>query len=426
MKILVVGSGAREHAIAWKLAQSEKVDEVIAAPGNAGIAEVARCVAVDAGDVSGIVALAKGEGVALVVVGPEAPLARRIADALRAAEIPTFGPSAAAARLESSKVFAKELMAEAKIPTAPFRVFDDPDAAEEYVRRANRPLVVKADGLAAGKGVIVGRDVNETLDAIRIIMRERQFGDAGARIVIEEVLCGPEMSFHVISDGTRHVALAAAQDHKRLFDGDRGPNTGGMGAYSPPPQMSPELEGQILNQIAIPTLDALRTRGTPFRGVLFIGLMLVDGSPMVIEYNVRFGDPETEVLMARWKGDALPVFLGAATEQLPTLPIEWEAPAALCVVLAAANYPGTPRRGDVIFGLAEAGQVEGVQVFHAGTQRDESRVVSSGGRVLTITAIGEDIDVAAQRAYAATSRIHFEGVQFRRDIGWQARSRSCP
>jgi phosphoribosylamine--glycine ligase len=421
VKILVVGSGAREHAIAWKLAQSENVDEIIAAPGNAGIAEVARCVSVDAEDVAGIVLLAQREGVALAVIGPEAPLARGIADALREAKILAFGPSAAAARLESSKVFAKELMAEAKIPTAPFRVFDDPDAAEDYARRANRPLVVKADGLAAGKGVIVARDVDETLDAIRVIMRERQFGDAGARVVIEEVLSGPEMSFHVISDGTRHIALAAAQDHKRLLDGDRGPNTGGMGAYSPPPQMTPELEAQILNRIAVPTFDAMRARGTPFQGALFIGLMIVDGAPMVIEYNVRFGDPETEVLMARWKGDALPVFLGAATGQLPVTPIEWEAPAALCVVLAAANYPGTPRKGDPIFGLAEAARVDGVQVFHAGTKRGDSHVTTNGGRVLTVTAIGDDIDMAAERAYLATNRIQFEGAQLRRDIGWQAR-----
>ncbi|MDQ3036329.1 MAG: phosphoribosylamine--glycine ligase [Myxococcota bacterium] len=423
MKVLVVGAGGREHAIAWKLAQSARVTEVVVAPGNAGIAQVARCVAVAIEDVDAIVALAQREQVGLVVVGPEAPLTIGVADALRAAGIATFGPGAEAAQLEGSKVFAKERMAEAGIPTAAFRVFDDADAAEAYVRDAKRPLVVKADGLASGKGVIVAATTDEALAAIQTIMRDRAFGDAGARVVIEEVLRGPEVSYHVVCDGTRYVALAAAQDHKRLADGDQGPNTGGMGAYSPPPPVTPEIEAQILSRIVEPTLATMRARGTPLSGALFVGVMIVDGAPMVLEYNVRFGDPETEVLMARWKGDALPLFLGAASGDLSGVEATWDAPAALCVVLAAADYPGAPRKGDVIDGLADAASLPGVQVFHAGTTRHGDRVVTTGGRVLAVTAIGDDVDDAAARAYAAVDRIRFAGAQHRRDIGWQARAR---
>jgi phosphoribosylamine--glycine ligase len=421
--VLVVGGGAREHALAWKLAQSPHVREVIAAPGNAGVAHVARCVPTPAEDVEAIVALARRESVGLVVVGPEAPLVRGLADALRAEGIPTFGPSAAAARLEGSKVFAKELMREIGVPTAPFEVFDDPDRAEAYVRAARRPLVVKADGLAAGKGVFVAGDEAEALAAVRTLMRERAFGEAGARVVIEEVLRGTEVSFHVVCDGTRFVALAAAQDHKRLEDGDRGPNTGGMGAYSPPPAFTPELEGRILAEVVEPTLAAMRARGTPFTGALFVGLMIVEGAPRVLEYNVRFGDPEAEVLMARWKGDVLPLLLGAARGDLSGVRVQWDAPAALCVVLAAEGYPGAPRKGDPIEGLDDAATLPGVQVFHAGTRVDGGRVVSAGGRVLTVTAVGGDVDEAAARAYAAVDRIRFAGARCRRDIGRQARGR---
>ncbi|UJR82294.1 phosphoribosylamine--glycine ligase [Sandaracinus amylolyticus] len=423
MKVLVVGSGGREHAMAWKIAQSPQVEEVIAAPGNAGIAAVARCIDVRADDVPGIVALAQREQVGLVVIGPEAPLVIGLADALRDAGIATFGPSREAARLEGSKVVSKELMAEAGIPTAGFRIFDDADAAEAYVREAGRPLVVKADGLAAGKGVIVAGDTDEALDAIRTIMRERVFGDAGGRVVIEEVLRGPEVSYHVVCDGTRYVALASAQDHKRLADGDRGPNTGGMGAYSPAAPVTPELEQQILARCVEPTLAAMRARGTPFVGALFVGLMIVDGAPLVLEYNVRFGDPETEVLMARWQGDVLPLFLGAANGDLSGVRPSATSGAALCVVIAAHGYPGTPRKGDVIEGLDDAASLEGVQVFHAGTQRAGDRVVSAGGRVLCVTANGADVDAAAASAYAAVDRIRLAGSQHRRDIGWQARTR---
>ncbi len=426
MKILIVGGGAREHALAWKLGQSPSVSEVVVAPGNPGIGAVARCVSVGAEDVEGLVALAVREAVGLVVVGPEAPLVMGLGDALRAAGIPTFGPSRAAAQLEGSKVLAKELMREAGIPTAGFAVFDDADAAEAFVRAAGRPLVVKAEGLAAGKGVVVAADEAEALEAVRSMMRDRAFGAAGGRVVLEEVLTGPEISYHVVSDGVRYVALAAAQDHKRLLDGDLGPNTGGMGAYSPPPPFTPALEAEVLARVVEPTLEAMRARGTPFVGALFVGLMIQDGRPMVLEYNVRFGDPETEVLMARFAGDALPLFLGAARGDLSGVSVSWEAPAAMSVVVAAAGYPSSPRKGDPVEGLEAAAALPGVQVFHAGTTpaaAPATGVVSGGGRVLAVTATGADVDEAAERAYAAVDAVRLEGSQHRRDIGWQARRR---
>ncbi len=423
-KVLVVGSGAREHALVWKLAQSPSVREVIAAPGNAGIAGIARCVSIAADDVGAIVALARREEVGLVVVGPEAPLVVGLVDALNEAGIAAFGPSREAARLEGSKAFAKEVMREANVPTAGFAVFDDADAAEAYVREANRPLVVKADGLCAGKGVVVAKDVDEALEAVRVMMRERVHGDAGARVVIEECLVGPEVSYHVVCDGTRYVPLAAAQDHKRLLDGDRGPNTGGMGAYSPPAVVTPEIERTILSRVVEPVLQAMSARGAPFRGALFVGVMIVDEAPEVLEFNVRFGDPETEVLMARWKGDVLPLFEASARGDLTGVMPSWEAPHALAVVLAADGYPSAPKKGARITGLDAIEDSQGVVAFHAGTRAAGDEVEVAGGRVLAITAVGDSIDEAASRAYAACDRIRFEGMQLRRDIGWQVRSRS--
>jgi phosphoribosylamine--glycine ligase len=423
-KILIVGSGAREHALAWKLAQSPSVHEVIVAPGNAGIAGIARCVATAADDVTGIVALARREDVSLVVVGPEAPLVVGLVDALNEVGIAAFGPSREAARLEGSKAFAKEIMRAANVPTAGFAVFDDADAAEQYVRDANRPLVVKADGLCAGKGVVVAKDTAEALEAVRLMMRERIHGEAGARVVIEECLLGPEVSYHVVCDGTRYVPLAAAQDHKRLLDGDRGPNTGGMGAYSPPPVVSAEIERTILTRVVEPVLATLSARGTPFRGALFVGVMIVDGAPEVLEFNVRFGDPETEVLMARWRGDVLPLFEASARGDLTGVMPSWEAPHALAVVLAAEGYPTAPKKGARIHGLDSIEDAPGVVAFHAGTRESGGAIEVAGGRVLTITAIGSSLDEAASRAYAACDRVRFDGMQLRRDIGWQARSAS--
>jgi phosphoribosylamine--glycine ligase len=404
MKVLVIGSGAREHALCWKLAQHH---EVLCTPGNAGTARVARNVSGDP------VEVARKEKVDLVVVGPEAPLAEGIVDALKG--VPTFGPTKAAAQLESSKAFSKDFMRRHAIPTAEYETFDDAERAIAWVKARNVPMVVKADGLAAGKGVVVAESVEQTIDAIRSIMIAREHGTAGARVVVEEILRGPEVSYHVVSDGERFVPLAAAQDHKRLGDGDRGPNTGGMGAYSPPPMVTPEIERRLMAEVVEPTLRGMKDEGNPFTGVLFVGAMIVDGAPRVLEYNVRFGDPETEVIMARWDGDVLPLLSG----DLRGVEARWSAPAALAVVMASEGYPGTSPRGRVIEGLDETH--EGVVVFEAGTTRRGDQTVTNGGRVLAVTGVGRDIDEAAARAYAAVGRIRFEGAQFRRDIGWQAR-----
>jgi phosphoribosylamine---glycine ligase len=422
MRVLVIGSGAREHALAVRISQDPGV-EVHAAPGNGGMAALGPVHAVDVNDPAAIVALARSIGAGLVVVGPEAPLVEGAVDALREAGIDAFGPSAAAARLEGSKIFSKEFMARHGIPTAGFRVFDDASEAEAYVREAGRPLVVKADGLAAGKGVTVAKDADEAAEAIDRIMRKREFGDAGERVLVEETLVGEEVSYHVVSDGTRYIAMAPAQDHKRAYDGDLGPNTGGMGAYSPPPVVTPEIEEAILRQVVEPTLRGMRDEGAEFRGALFVGLMIVDGTPQVLEYNVRFGDPECEALMLRWKGEILPLFRGVARGDLSAVTPAWEAPCALCVVLAAGGYPGAYEKGKRIEGLDAAAEVAGVTVFHAGTRKDGDAFYTAGGRVLTVTAIGDDIDHAAERAYEAVSRISFEGMQHRRDIGHRARTR---
>ncbi|MDD9937320.1 MAG: phosphoribosylamine--glycine ligase [Myxococcales bacterium] len=422
MKVLVVGSGAREHALAARLAQSPQVESVICAPGNGGTAGLAENVAIDPEDGEAVVALARERGIDFAVVGPEAPLVAGVADALREAGIDAFGPGREAARAEGSKAHSKRFMQRHGIPTADATIFDDADAADAHVRSLGRPLVVKADGLAAGKGVIVTSTVEQTHDAIDRIMRKREFGEAGATAVLEERLVGQEVSYHVVSDGTRYVALAAAQDHKPLLDGDAGPNTGGMGAYSPPPVVTAEVERRILERVAEPTLDGFRADGVDFRGALFIGLMIVDGDPYVIEYNVRFGDPETQVLMSRFKGDVLPLLLGSARGDLSGVEVAWEAPASMCVVLASGGYPGSYAKGLPIDGVAAAEDLDGVEVFHAGTRREGGQLVTSGGRVLGVTAIGADIDTAAERAYAGVERVAFEGKQYRKDIGWRART----
>ena len=420
MRVLIVGAGAREHALAWRLSQESEV-EVIGAPGNAGIAAIGRTVPVDSGDADQVVALAKKESADLVVVGPEAPLVAGVVDALRSHGIDAFGPSREAAQLEGSKIFSKEFMARHSIPTAGFAVFDDPDAATRYIEEANRPLVVKADGLAAGKGVIVAKTAEEAIAAVDRIMRERAFGSAGDRVLIEECLVGEEVSYHVVSDGKRFIPLAPAQDHKRAFDGDQGPNTGGMGAYSPPPVVTREIERKILEQVVEPTLAGMADEGRPFRGALFVGLMVVDGEPLVLEYNTRFGDPECQTLMTRWKGSILPLVQGSARGDFGELTPDWEAPASLCVVLAAGGYPGSYEKGTPIYGLDAASALPNVMVFHAGTALHGDSVVTAGGRVLSVTAIGNSVDQAADRAYEAVGKIDFEGKQLRQDIGWRAR-----
>jgi len=421
MRVLILGSGGREHALAARLRASQEVSELLCAPGNGGTARIARNVPVNIEDPAAVVALAQQERVDFVVVGPEAPLVAGVVDALLAAGILAYGPRRDAARLEGSKSFSKAFMRRHGVPTAAFEVFDDAGAAAAFVRASGRPWVVKADGLAAGKGVIVARDVAETLDAIERAVVRREFGSAGTRIVLEEVLTGQEVSYHVVLDGQRYLPLPAAQDHKRLGDGDRGPNTGGMGAYSPPPVVTPEVEQRILTQVVEPTWRGLIADGFDFRGTLFIGLMVEDGQPRVLEYNVRFGDPECEVLMARYGGDVLQLLLAAARGDLSQVRPSWDHAVAMSIVIAAPGYPGAIGKGLPITGIEAAEQVPGVFVAHAGTSLQDGVLVTSGGRVLCVTATGDAIDEVAERAYRAVDALQFEGMQYRRDIAHHAR-----
>jgi phosphoribosylamine--glycine ligase len=429
MRVLVVGSGGREHALAWKIARSPRVARVLAAPGSDGMARDALCFPdVKAADVGAVVALAQREAVDLVVVGPEDPLVAGLADRLRAAGIATFGPSGAAARLEGSKAFAKAFMQRHRIPTADFAVFDDLDAASAHVRALAGPCVVKADGLAAGKGVAVCDGPEDAERALGEIMGERRFGEAGARVVIEERLEGEEASYYAISDGTRVVCLAAAQDHKRALDGDRGENTGGMGAYSPAPVVSEPVEKRVLEEIVHPAIRGMAADGTPYVGVLFVGLMIDrTGRPRVVEFNVRFGDPETQPLVVRMEGDLVPLLEGAARGALdPAATLGW-GDAAVCVVLASGGYPRAYETGKRIHGLAEAEADPNVVVFHAGTKRGpDGAFMTSGGRVLGVTARGATVAEARERAYAAADRIRFDGAHLRRDIAWRALATPAP
>jgi phosphoribosylamine--glycine ligase len=426
MRVLVVGSGGREHALAWKIAASPLVDEVLAAPGSDGMAGVARCLPqVKASDLDAVVTAARDEAVDLVVVGPEDPLAAGLVDRLREAGIASFGPSAEAARLEGSKQFAKEFMARHGIPTADFAVFDALEPARAYVRQQGGPCVVKADGLAAGKGVFVCDDTDAALAALDEIMGERRFGEAGARVVIEERMQGEEASYYAITDGERVVTLAAAQDHKRALDGDRGENTGGMGAYSPAPVVSDAVEKRILEEIVHPAIRGMARDGRPYTGVLYVGLMIdAAGAPRVVEFNVRFGDPETQPLLMRMEGDLVPLLDGAARGRLePETKLGW-GDAAVCVVLASEGYPRAYETGRAIDGLDALAGESDVVVFHAGTRRGaDGRFETAGGRVLGVTARGASVAVARERAYAAADRIRFEGRQLRRDIADRALSR---
>jgi phosphoribosylamine--glycine ligase len=424
MRVMVVGSGGREHALAARIARSPLVSMLLCAPGNAGTASIAQNSPVGAEDIDGIVRAAKEHAIELVVVGPEAPLVAGLVDALDAAGILAFGPRKSGARLEGSKIWSKRFMRAHGVPTAEFEVFSDPDAARAFVEKSGRPWVVKSDGLTAGKGVIVAADVPETLDAIERVMRAREFGDAGGEVVLEQRLFGQEVSYHVILDGKQFVPLAAAQDHKRLLAGDHGPNTGGMGAYSPPPVVTPEVEKKILERVVEPTVRGLSKEGIEFRGALFIGLMIERGEPIVLEYNTRFGDPECEVLMARYGGDVLPLLLAAARGELASITPRWDTPCAMAVVVASPGYPGKVRGELPIRGLDRAAAVPGVEVLHAGTKLGEDGVRTNGGRVLCVTGSGEDLDEVASRIYAAISCIELEGAQYRDDIGHHARRRA--
>lgn len=427
MKVLVVGSGGREHALVWKIAQSERLTALHAAPGSKAIGRLATCHAeTKANDLDGIVALAKQESIDLVVVGPEDPLAAGLSDRLREVGVATFGPSAAAAQLEGSKAFSKDFMARHGIPTAAYEVFDDATAAHAYVDALGRPCVVKADGLAAGKGVAMCTDAAAAHAAIDEMMADKRFGDAGDRVVIEEWLQGEEASYYAICDGERAVTLAAAQDHKRALDGDEGENTGGMGAYSPAPVVSEAVEKKILERVVHPTLHGMKADGHPYQGVLFVGLMIDDaGDPYVIEFNVRFGDPETQPLMLRMEGDLLPVLEAAAQGTLdPSTSLGW-GEAAVCIVLASGGYPRAYETGKPITGLADLEGEDAIVVFHAGTtgSADGDDFATAGGRVLGITARGGSVAEARERAYAAVARVDFEGMHFRRDIADRALGR---
>ena len=418
MRVLVIGSGGREHALCWALAASPLLGTLFCAPGNPGIAEIATCVPIGATDIPALVDFARANAIDLVLPGPEAPLALGVTDAMEAAGIPCCGPSAAAARLESSKSFTKALCAEADLPTAGWDICATADQARAAVARRGAPVVVKADGLAAGKGVVVAATTAEALAAIETIMTDRALGEAGATVVIEECLVGKEISFFALCDGAHALPLGAARDHKRVGDGDTGPNTGGMGAFSPVPEMTDALEAEIMARIIRPALAAMAARGTPFRGILFAGLMLTDAGPKLIEFNVRFGDPECQVLLARLKSDLLPALLAACEGELGHFDLRWHDHAAIAVVLAARGYPEAPERGSAIGGLDEAAALADVRVFHAGTARDPAgRLVAAGGRVLNVCATGADLGQARAHAYAAVGRIDWPEGFCRRDIG---------
>ncbi len=419
MQILLLGSGGREHALAWKIAASPLVTKLWCAPGNAGIAREAECVAIDIADHAAVIGFCQRNAVDLVVVGPETPLAAGIVDDLTAVGIKAFGPSKQAAQLEGSKGFTKDLCSEFNIPTGAYRRFGNAADALAYVRAQGAPIVVKADGLAAGKGVVVASTLREAEDAIAM-MFDGVFGAAGAEVVIEEFLSGCEISFFALCDGETAIALATAQDHKRVFDHDEGPNTGGMGAYSPTPFVTPEIHDQIMSRIILPTVAGMKKRGTPFRGILYAGVMLTEQGPKLFEYNVRFGDPECQVLMLRMMSDIVPAFLASCDGQLKNFDLRWYDEPALTVVMAAKGYPGDYAKGTRIEGLDDAAKIEGAEIFHAGTVAKDGVILANGGRVLNVCASGKTVSEAQRRAYQAVDRIQWPEGFCRRDIGWQA------
>jgi phosphoribosylamine--glycine ligase len=421
MRVLVIGSGGREHALCWAIAASPLLEKLWCAPGNPGIASVAECVPIGVMDFSALVAFAVANKVDLVVPGPEAPLVAGITDAMDAAGIACCGPSMAAAQLEGSKTFTKEIADAAGIPTAKWERFEDAEAAREFVRRRGVPIVVKADGLAAGKGVVVAATEAEALNAIDSIMERRVFGEAGAAVVIEECLIGEEVSLFALCDGRSAVLLGSAQDHKRVGEGDSGPNTGGMGAYAPVPAFSPAAEQAAFERVILPALAEMARRGTPFRGVLFAGLMLTDDGPKLIEFNVRFGDPECQILLLRLRSDLLPALQAACDGELAHFNLRCFDTSAVAVVMAARGYPDAPERGGEITGLERAAALADVRVFHAGTEQDaDGRITAAGGRVLTVCATGDTLKLARDRAYEAIGQIAFPTGFCRRDIGWRA------
>ena len=421
MRILVVGGGGREHALCWAISASPLCTKLYCAPGNAGIAEVAECVDVGAEDIPGQVALAQKLKIDFVVIAPDAPLVAGMADAFATAGIRAWGPTKAAARLEGSKSFTKELCRANNIPTAAYEHFTDPAKAEAYIRTQGVPIVVKADGLAAGKGVIIAETVEQAVGAVRDMLSGNKFGAAGSSVVIEEFMQGEEASFFALSDGEHVLPLLGAQDHKRAFDGDKGPNTGGMGAYSPAPVFDAALQKRTMDEIVMPTIRAMARAGTPFKGVLYVGLMIdARGNPRLVEFNCRFGDPECQVLMLRLKSDLLPALIASAEGSLKHLDLRWSNDVAITVIMATRGYPDSYPRGSEIRGLDAASKVEGVTIFHAGTKRDGDRILANGGRVLNVSAMARTVEEARARAYKAVDLIDWPEGYCRRDIAWRA------
>ena len=422
MKILVIGSGGREHALTWKLKQSSAVDQIFCAPGNGGTARIAENVAIRATDLAELRSFARQNDVDLTVVGPDDPLAMGVVDLFTSEKLRIFGPTKSAARLESSKIFAKELMRAQKVPTADAQTFSDPAAARQYCEKLKFPVVIKADGLALGKGVIIASNSEEAKATVTAMMTNRRFGEAGRRVVIEEFLRGSECSLHALVDGKNYRLLEAARDHKRAFDGDQGPNTGGMGAFSPANNWNARLQSQLEQEVMRPLLEGLTKEEVVYHGMLYPGLMITADGPRVLEFNCRFGDPETEALLPRLKSDLLPLLEATIDGKIDNCSIEWDERASVTVVLASAGYPGKYETGKKISGLDEAGKLESVQVFHAGTKTANGEIVTGGGRVLAVTALGSTIATARECAYEAVSRIHFDGCHYRRDIALSAAS----
>jgi len=425
MKILIIGGGGREHALAWKAAQSPRVEKIFVAPGNAGTALEAKCenIAVAADDIDGLLQFAQSNKISLTIVGPEAPLVLGVVDRFQAARLRCFGPMQAAAQLEGSKAFAKDFLARHHIPTAAYGNFTDVTAAEAYIRKVGAPIVVKADGLAAGKGVVIAQTVDEAITAVRDMLAGNAFGEAGHRVVVEEFLTGEEASFIVMADGHHILPLATSQDHKRVGDGDTGPNTGGMGAYSPAPVVTPEIHTRVMREVIEPTARGMRAEGHPYTGFLYAGLMISpDGTCRVLEYNCRFGDPETQPVMMRLQSDLIDLIDAALDGKLDRVQAQWDTRPALGVVMAAGGYPDTYKKGDVITGLPEKAALD-CKVFHAGTAQKDGTVVTSGGRVLCVTALGATVSAAQKRAYDVIKQIRWQGAQYRTDIGYRAIAR---
>lgn len=422
MRVLVIGSGGREHALCWKLAESSRVEKIYCAPGNPGISSYAECVGLDISDNDAVYRFAAEQKIGFAVIGPELPLVNGMADYLSERGIKVFGPSKAAAQIEGSKTFAKDLMRKYNIPTAAYETFTDAAAAKAYIRQQGAPIVVKADGLAAGKGVIVAMTEAEAMAAIDMIMQEQAFGSAGEQVVIEEFMQGEEASLLAFTDGFTVVPMVAAQDHKRVFDNDQGPNTGGMGAYAPAPVVTAEIREQVAREILQPAVDAMRQEGHIYRGCLYAGLMITDKGPKVVEFNARFGDPETQVVLPLLGSDLLTVMEACIDGTLVETEIRWKNQAAVCVVVAAGGYPGTYRKGDIIEGIENAERL-GVLVFHAGTARVNGQVAVNGGRVLAVTAIAADVSAAVRKVYGALPEIRFEGMHYRKDIAFRAMER---